>query len=58
VDDGISRADQAFQNGNYDEAIKTYQEVLSREPSNSLAKEGLARARAALGAENRAFGRK
>ena len=56
--DALNRADQAFQNGSYDEAIRTYQQVLSREPNNNRAKQDLARARAALRAENRAFGRK
>jgi len=56
--DALNRADQAFQNGSYDEAIRTYQQVLSREPNNNRAKQDLARARAALKAENRALGRK
>jgi tetratricopeptide (TPR) repeat protein len=56
--DALNRADQAFQNGSYDAAIRTYQQVLSREPNNNRAGQGLARARAALKAENRALGRK
>jgi hypothetical protein len=40
----IAHADKDSGNGNFDKAIQEYRLVLSREPSNDLAKRGLARA--------------
>ena len=40
----IAHADRDSGNGNFDKAIQEYRLVLSREPSNDLAKRGLARA--------------
>ena len=40
----IAHADRDSGNGDFDKAISEYRLVLSREPSNELAKQGLARA--------------
>jgi tetratricopeptide (TPR) repeat protein len=56
--DALNRAERAFKNGSYDEAIQVCLQVLSHDPNNNRAKQRLARARAASEAEKRAFGRK
>ena len=40
----IASADKDTGNGNYDKAIKEYTTVLNEDPSNALAKKGLAKA--------------
>jgi hypothetical protein len=44
IDILIARADKDTGDGNYDRAIKEYTTVLNQEPSNALAKKGLAKA--------------
>ena len=44
IEDLIVRADKDSGNGAYDRAILEYRTVLSNDPSNALAKKGLAKA--------------